>query len=240
MRLHADVLGYDRIVAGQGLQASDLARLLAGKLVMVLVGSQFRASSDWVESPVHGQVAGVQYHAMALDNLIEDGADYRRNANLMVDSDFLKSLLIFALAFCGVIGVMARYTRLDRAVGEGGGPRLRFGGLCAAVPADVRHLALGVIGFATWLGVAFAHRSPINWIGLSTVALGFMFYATRQTLPADISGSIERFPIVRRALAYIRLCARAMKFEEDRLVAHHVRPPPPRHRRLPPKPRTRT
>ncbi|MFL5297410.1 MAG: CHASE2 domain-containing protein [Phenylobacterium sp.] len=215
-------LGYDRMVAGEGLQASDLQRLLAGRLV--LVGGHFRASSDWVESPVHGQVPGVQYHAMALDNLIEDGADYRRNANTMEDSDFLESLLIFALAFCGVIGVMARNSLLDRAVQDGVEPRLR-----SAVYGPLYLLmfttSLGVIGFATWLGVAFAHRSPINWIGLSSVALGFLFYATRQTLPQDISGSIERIPVVRRMLAYARLCLRALKFEEDRLGK--PRPPAP-------------
>ncbi|HEY8003786.1 MAG TPA: CHASE2 domain-containing protein [Phenylobacterium sp.] len=207
-------LGYDRMVAGQGLEAKDLERVLAGKLVMV--GGQFRASSDWVESPVHGQVPGVHYHAMALDNLVEDGADYRRNATLMVDSDLLKSVLIFALAFCGVIGVMARNTLLDEAIAEGVEPRLRsavYGPLYILMFAT----SLGVIGFATWLGVTFAHRSPINWIGLSTVALGFLFYATRQTLPADLSGSIERIPIVRRLLAYSRLCVRALRFEEDRL-----------------------
>lgn len=232
-------LGYDRMVAGQGLETKDLERLLAGKLV--LVGGQFRASSDWVESPVHGQVPGVQYHAMALDNLIEDGADYRRNANAMVDSDFLKSLLIFALAFCGVMGVMARNTLLDRAVEEGVEPRLR-----SAVYGPLYLLmfttSLGVIGFATWLGVAYAHRSPINWIGLSSVALGFLFYATRQTLPADISGSIERIPVVRRILAYCRLCARALKFEEDRLapprptVPSPAAPPPPAAAPAPAKP----
>ena len=103
---YALTLGYDRIVAGLGLQSSDLQRLLAGKLVFM--GGQFRASNDWVDSPVHGQSPGVHYHAMALDNLVEDGVDYRRNASMMLDSDLLKSLLIAALAFCGVLGVMAQ------------------------------------------------------------------------------------------------------------------------------------
>ena len=50
---YALTLGYDRLVAGLGLQSTDLQRLLAGKLVMV--GGQFRASNDWVNSPVQGQ-----------------------------------------------------------------------------------------------------------------------------------------------------------------------------------------
>src|SRR3569623_1705238 len=56
-------LGYDRMVAGVGLQSEDLQTLLAGRMVMV--GGQFRASNDWVDSPVHGQAPGVYFHAMA-------------------------------------------------------------------------------------------------------------------------------------------------------------------------------
>ncbi|MGZ6014140.1 MAG: CHASE2 domain-containing protein [Phenylobacterium sp.] len=217
-------LGYDRLVLGEGLQTSDLQTLLAGKMVMV--GGHFRASNDWVESPVHGQVPGVHYHAMALDNLIEDGADYRRNANAMLDSDLLKSLMIFALAFFGVVGVMTRNSLLDRAEESGMEPRLRaavYGPLYLALFA----LSIGVVAAATWLGVAYMHRSPINWIGLCSVALGFLFYATRQTLPADIFGSIGHIRLVRRAQAVWRLWRSAVHFEEERLVAPKPRPPAP-------------
>ena len=182
---YTDSLGYDRIVAGEGLQQSDLAQLLAGKLVMV--GGQFHTSNDWVESPVHGQVPGVQYHAMALDNLVEDGAEYRRNANLFLDSDLLKALLIAALAFCDVMAVMARNSLLDHAFSKRAEQKLRahvYGPLYAGLLLT----SVAVIALATWVGVAFLHRSPINWIGLGFCAIGFLFYATRQTLPADICG----------------------------------------------------
>lgn len=214
-------LGYDRLVAGHGLQPEDLERLLAGRLVMV--GGHFRASSDWVESPVHGQVPGVQFHAMALDNLVEDGARYRRNGEALLDSDLLESLLVAALAFCGVLGVMTRNNLLDKATASGMEPRLRsavYGPLYIALFAT----SIGVVAFATWLGVTVLHRSPINWIGIAGVAMGFLFYATRQTLPADLSGSLERVRIVRRLLAWCRLCMNSLKFEEDRLLP--VRPPP--------------
>jgi len=209
-------LGYDRLVAGLGLQKADLKRVLAGKLVMV--GGQFRTSNDWVESPVHGQAPGVHYHAMALDNLIEDGVNYRRGSATMFDSDLLKSLLLAALAFCGVLAVMARNSLLDHAVARGGTPRLRavvYGPLYLVMFTA----SIGVVLLATWLGVVYAHRSPINWIGISVCAVGFLFYATRQTLPTDIIGSIEHLPAVRRLIAIGRLCRRAVKFEEDRLVA---------------------
>lgn len=227
---YAVSLGYDRLVAGLGLESADVTSLLAGRLV--LVGGHFRASGDWVESPVHGQVPGVQFHAMALDNLIEHGAEYRRNATTFVDSDLLKSLMVFALTVCGVLGVMARNSLLDRAIEAGMEPRLR-----AAVYGPLYVLLFGVslavIGLATWVGVAFAHRSPINWIGLSSVALGFLFYATRQTLPADLSGSLEKSRLVRQLLLLARRAAHALKFEEDRLLP--PRPPPPVAQADPPK-----
>ncbi|HEY9219137.1 MAG TPA: CHASE2 domain-containing protein [Phenylobacterium sp.] len=217
-------LGYDRLVAGHGLETSDLERLLAGKLVMV--GGHFRASSDWVESPVHGQVPGVQFHAMALDNLVEDGAEYRRNGNALFDDDMLESLLIAALAFCGVLGVMTRNNLLDRARATGMEPRLRstvYGPLYLLLFSA----SIGIVSFATWLGVVYAHRSPINWIGISGVAMGFLFYATRQTLPADICGSLERVPFISRLLVWGQLCFNSLKFEEDRLLPVRPAAPPP-------------
>ncbi|HEY7852261.1 MAG TPA: hypothetical protein VIB82_04755 [Caulobacteraceae bacterium] len=209
-------LGYDRMVAGLGLRSGDLKRLLGGKMVMV--GGQFRASNDWVESPVHGQAPGVQYHAMALDNLIEDGDEYRRNTSTLFDSDLLKSLLVAALAFCGVLGVMVRNNLLDRAVAGGAEARLRarvYGPLYVLMFA----VSISVVVVATWIGVTYAHRAPINWIGISACAIGFLFYATRQTLPADLIGSVEHLPAVRRVLAMGRLARRWMKFEEDRLMS---------------------
>jgi hypothetical protein len=217
---YALTLGYDRMVAGLGLQRSDLERLLAGRMVMV--GGQFRTSNDWVESPVHGQAPGVQYHAMALDNLIEDGPDYRRLSGDLFDSDLLKSLLVAALAFCGVMGVMTRNTLLDRERARSAEARLRAR-TYAPLYLLIYGMSLGVVACATWLGVVYAHRSPINWIGITVVALGFLFYATRETLPADIVGSIEHLPWVRKTLAGARLAGRALKFEEDRLWRH--RPP---------------
>jgi hypothetical protein len=217
-------LAYDRIVAGRGLDQKDLARVLAGRLVMV--GAELHASGDWVESPVHGQAPGVQYHAMALDNLVEDGLDYRRNATAMLDSDLLKSLLIGALAFCGILGVMVRNSLLDHAVATRSEARLRpmvYGPLYLVLYGA----SIGVVIFATWLGVTYAHRSPINWIGISACVLGFLFYATRQTLPADIGGSIEHIAFVRRLMAAGRLWRSAMKFEEDRLLRRAPENPQP-------------
>jgi hypothetical protein len=155
---------------------------------------------------------------MALDNLVEDGANYRRNANMMFDSDLLKSLLIAALAFCGVMGVMARNSLLDHAIATRMEPRLRavvYGPLYLVIFG----VSIAVVAAATWLGVSLLHRAPINWIGIYACVLGFLFYATRETLPADILGSIEHLSWVRWLLARLRSFRAFLKFEEDRLLA---------------------
>jgi hypothetical protein len=212
---YAQSLGYDRLVSGVGLQQQDLQQLLAGKLVMV--GSQLHASNDWVESPVHGQAPGVQFHAMALDNLVEDGINYRRNAAMFFDSDLLKAMLIAALAFCDVLAVMARNSLLDRALSKRAEQKLRAQ-VYGPLYAGLLFTSIGVIGLATWFGVFWLHRSPINWIGIGFCALGFLLFATRRTLPADISGSIEHFPLVRRIMGASQQLSSALKFEEDRLI----------------------
>jgi hypothetical protein len=219
-------LGYDRMVAGVGLQTEDLQRLLAGKLVMV--GGQFRASNDWVDSPVHGQAPGVHFHAMALDNLIEANADYRRNTDFsgtFFDSDLLKSTLIFGLAFLGIVGVMIRNSLHDRAVELNLPPRLRsriYGPLYLSLFVA----CIGVIVMATVMGVQFGKRAPINWIGIGFVSLGFLCYAVRETLPADICGSLEEHPVARKLLRMLGQCNRYLKFEEERLLPPLSRPVP--------------
>jgi hypothetical protein len=221
---YALTLGYDRLVAGLGLQSKDLERLLAGKMVMV--GGQFRASNDWVNSPVQGQAPGVHYHAMALDNLIEDGANYRRSASAMFDSDLLKALLIAVLAFFGVLGVMVRNTLLDHAIATQMEPRLRTR-VYAPLYLLLFGSSVGAVAAATWVGVFYAHRSPINWIGIAVCSLGFLFYATRQTLPVDIVRSIEHMPWARRTLAAGGRFLHFLKFEEDRLLTPRGPRPPP-------------
>ncbi|HEX3920157.1 MAG TPA: hypothetical protein VHW60_22690 [Caulobacteraceae bacterium] len=216
-------LGYDRMVSGLGLQSSDLQRVLAGKLIMV--GGQFRTSNDWVESPVQGQAPGVHYHAMALDNLVEDGLNYRRNANMMLDSDLLKSLLIAALAFCGVMGVMARNSLLDHAIATRTESKLRPV-VYAPLYLGIFGTSIGIVAMATWLGVSLLHSAPINWIGIYACVLGFLFYATRETLPEDILGSIEHWRWVQRLRARLHLFQAFLKFEEDRLIKPKPKPKP--------------
>jgi CHASE2 domain-containing sensor protein len=56
------------------MSAMDLGTALQGQFV--LVGAQISGVPDSIVSPVHGQVPGVVWHAMALDNLLELGDGY--------------------------------------------------------------------------------------------------------------------------------------------------------------------
>jgi hypothetical protein len=96
----------------------DVARLLGGKLV--LVGGQFRDSNDVVPAAPFGQVPGVYYHAMALDNLIERGAAYPRPAGPIAGpvldatwADALNFLALFAVAFLLALA-NSRLERIER------------------------------------------------------------------------------------------------------------------------------
>ena len=71
---------YTLTLSASDLEVSDpqdqelIAELLRDRLV--LVGANITSTGDLVESPVHGQLPGVYLHAMALDNLINDGMAY--------------------------------------------------------------------------------------------------------------------------------------------------------------------
>jgi hypothetical protein len=119
---------------------------------------------------------------------------------------------------------MARNSLLDHAIETRAEAKLRAR-VYAPLYLMIFGASLGVVAVATWLGVAVAHRSPINWIGISFCVLGFLFYATRETLPADILGSIEHLRWVQRAMAALRLFRQHLKFEEDRLVTRRASRP---------------
>ncbi|MBL4712595.1 MAG: CHASE2 domain-containing protein, partial [Gammaproteobacteria bacterium] len=71
--IYADELVYvDK--AGTVQQKQRLAEALKNKVVMY--GLSLEGLHDNIDSPVHGLLPGVFFHAMALDNLMHYGADY--------------------------------------------------------------------------------------------------------------------------------------------------------------------
>lgn len=215
-------LGYDRLVSTAGLQQGDIDRVLDGKLVFV--GGQFRSSNDWVESPVQGQVPGVHYHAMALDNLVEFGRDYRRNVNFQLfDSDLLKTFLIFGLTFFGSLLLMYRNCLVDSTAGhEPPGLRFRHYAPCYA---GLFLGSVGLMAMVTWMGVELQHGTPINWIGVGAVVIGFLISATFETLPSDVAGSLKRFRFTRRAAPVMEHAFNLFDLKEERLFRPGSSPP---------------
>jgi hypothetical protein len=83
---------------GKPDQISPLKALVNGRFV--LVGARVQGFGDVIMSPVHGQLPGVTFHAMALDNLLNRGDRYvrewegGRTAFMVVDL-----LVLLAVAF---------------------------------------------------------------------------------------------------------------------------------------------
>ena len=60
------------------MEEAALSAFVADKYVFV--GAQVPGYNDFANSPVHGLTAGVHMHAMALDNFLSYGSDYKINA----------------------------------------------------------------------------------------------------------------------------------------------------------------
>jgi CHASE2 domain-containing sensor protein len=97
---------YSLTLMAQHLSANDAAdqavlkQAIKGKTV--LVGALIQGARDEVFSPVHGLIAGVYLHAMALDNLITYGAGYFRPPPELIGNIDLGDLidcLFFILVF---------------------------------------------------------------------------------------------------------------------------------------------
>lgn len=95
-----------------GAMADDeLSALLAGRFVFI--GAFVPGYNDFVNSPIHGLVPGVYLHAMALDNLLSYGAEYKVATDwseTQRSPDLWKSALlaVFAIIFVRFIWTLLR------------------------------------------------------------------------------------------------------------------------------------
>jgi hypothetical protein len=122
--------------------AEDRGALLKGKAVVF--GAHLAGSRDIVNTPVHGQIPGVVWHAMALDNLLGLGPNYLADRHKSLMKKISAALVLaFAYLFPFVIWVIEhRWAKVTLAT-----------------------LSLGI-----WLGLAAIyalHHHP----GIATVAL---------------------------------------------------------------------
>lgn len=186
------VCPYSDVLSGNwlyGAYGEDVKPFIENRIV--LIGTSLAGVGDLLRNPVNGQVPGVLIHAMALDNLIKYGADYRYSFDKYTYLIIEGSLLLLLLAIAGPRKPRHSHekSRWERCV-----PwvsllvwLLAFGylaaqgswGLAAIVfvlmvgwdlvgpSATGNLLAKSVLGLALGLAVgAFSNGGPINWAGV--------------------------------------------------------------------------
>ncbi len=157
---------------------------------LVLVGADIRGAGDTILSPVHGQIAGVQLHAMALDNLVRFGRGYTHEAPDWVMRYLLPPFILTLIAWLTFRLPLARYRRALEIAGLGvlaviavsfalqgdwlkpalaivGGLALHVIAPTAVIRATLSLLfIIAVAVCAIWLGY-----SPSNWLVLAVAAV---------------------------------------------------------------------
>ncbi|MDM0029182.1 CHASE2 domain-containing protein [Variovorax sp. J31P216] len=90
----------------------ELKAQVEGRVIMI--GTALQGSNDRVISPLHGRIPGVYLHAMALDNLLFYGKDFKRATHASLNPDGLR---VWFLVLVGLLIVgFARMVREKRAM----------------------------------------------------------------------------------------------------------------------------
>ncbi|MFC0634861.1 CHASE2 domain-containing protein [Brevundimonas balnearis] len=193
-------LGYDRLVAGYGLDsASDYPLLLEDKLV--LIGAVFDNGNDWIPSPLHGAVPGVHLHAMALDNLLTAGPAYLKKdpRALFVRGDLHTLVVTFVGVFAACLMALVRAGAV-----EAGRRWPRRPGLNAAWIAATLVIVAGAAFAAHALGGAYWGDRAINPFPVLSVVGGSLVICVAPSFERAAS----RLPgrrLVSRLLAFVDL-----------------------------------
>ncbi|WDE11050.1 CHASE2 domain-containing protein [Thalassomonas haliotis] len=137
---------------------------------LVLIGTMIDSAPDLINSPVHGQVAGVYFHAMALDNLITYGEKYKRqppdiiakNIGVIDAIEMLFVIWVFALRYILAHGAHPTHT-----------PKNTVQNKTAAYLWLSTFLMLAMMSY---LSSNVLHYQMINWVGLTALAFSVMIY----------------------------------------------------------------
>ena len=164
---------YTLTLSASDLEVSDpqnqalLAELLRDRLV--LVGANITSTGDLVESPVHGLLAGVYLHAMALDNLINVGMDYDHEpANLPgLPFNWLDLLELGLLALIAVLKALhARRLAGQRTWSRWRRREIQF----FSSPCPSWLLVMSVLIVVSVL-LSVNHITPVNVLGIVLLSL---------------------------------------------------------------------
>ena len=181
---------------------------------IIIVGARFRNSSDTVLSPVHGQLPGMHWHAMATDNLINRHNDYVRspqeNLNVLFwELDWLdvaETIVMFIILLVVSWGQFRLNKRLifeERNMAAFEAKPINARPENTGEPHRPSHWRtyLAVISgvililiFAGYLNTMVFNLAPPNWISLSATSIGVFIYLLRDEISDDISRLLRRTP----------------------------------------------
>lgn len=125
------------------LSQEELSPYLAGRYV--LVGANVPGYNDYANSPIHRLIPGVHLHAMALDNLLTYGSDYKLSAEWTMPPSlalFVPGMITLAIVLLVRFGIEKCFGVPLYDEGKADKPLVTFG-------QRVRHVAGGAL---FWLG----------------------------------------------------------------------------------------
>ena len=174
---YSTTLPPDYLSATKSEDKKILKDLLKDKFVMV--GALIQGARDEVYSPVHGKVAGVYFHAMALDNLITYKEHYFRPAPTVlgnIDLADITDCLLFLLVFMWREKVAERQSENKNI----GASDKRFIAVSAII---LIVLLLAVVIVFSYL----LNFEPINWVAQLTLILSIFAVKIRLFTPLKTS-----------------------------------------------------
>ncbi len=166
-------------------ESTELAEFLEDRYVFY--GGNFAMAEDMITPPTHGPVPGVFLHAMALDNLLRSGGEYKRVEGGAWPRTWSFWLTVLAILLVGVFTVLAwdGLAALTARPGKKAAPkpttdpawskaevvwsRLRpFGGLLigGAWFAIFISVSGACVGAVVWFGFSVLNLAPINFVGI--------------------------------------------------------------------------
>jgi CHASE2 domain-containing sensor protein len=163
---HAVISTKDLLDGGKH---EDMRRLLKGKVV--IYGARLSLVKDFVFSPVHGQIDGAFFHAMALDNLLTYGSRYVQQP--AGNQTFRKEWIEFQPAIVMIFASFAVYLNrrhLLRHLPRTTAPDVGAHRLHEEDERFMRKLRWFLLFIAiAGLGEFFFSISPFNWMALIIV-----------------------------------------------------------------------
>ena len=222
--LHTVSTGYDRLINMIAADRRVLDEFLSGAVVMV--GTRMATGNDWIDNPVQGRVAGVYYHAMALDNLMARGLGQYRRTDKLFDSDALQACLTALLIFTGLMALMVRNEMKATHAARTPPERLRSRVYLTVYGLALLAWAIVLLGIF-WLGAALQRTVAVNWIAVSSIALGGALIAARDALKEDVGGSLMAHPVGRLGVGVGARILAFLDFSRDRVALRRPAAPTP-------------